>query len=192
MDTLIGVIAVLAGLVTCFYGYPLFRLALILAGLIGGYALGQYLIQTGHPWLSLAVGVVAALALAVLAYPLWSIGVTVSGAVLGFIILGALGVAVNAAQWVVILLGIIGGVSLGFFFYSARDLFVMLTTAFNGAFEVVFGLGWLVPAFAFRRGPGGWLAVTAIVVLGAVGFAVQYGMFKDHKLYTEHMPKKKS
>jgi len=191
MDTLIGVIAVLAGLVTCFYGYPLFRLALILAGLIGGYALGQYLIQTGHPWLSLAVGVVAALALAVLAYPLWSIGVTVSGAVLGFIILGALGVAVNAAQWVVILLGIIGGVSLGFFFYSARDLFVMLTTAFNGAFEVVFGLGWLVPAFAFRRGPGGWLAVTAIVVLGAVGFAVQYGMFKDHKLYTEHLPKKK-
>ncbi|MBM4289294.1 MAG: DUF4203 domain-containing protein [Deltaproteobacteria bacterium] len=191
MDTLMGVIAVLAGLVTCFYGYPLFRLALILAGLIGGYALGQSLVQTGHPWLSLAVGVVAALALAVLAYPLWSIGVTVSGAVLGFIILGAMGVAVGASQLVVILLGIIGGLCLGLFFYSARDLFVMITTAFNGAFEVVFGLGWLVPALAFRRGPGGWLAVTAIVVLGAVGFAVQYGMFKDHKLYTEHLPKKK-
>lgn len=184
MDAWMGIVAVIVGLVTCFYGYPLFRLLLILAGLIGGYALGQNFAQAGHPWLSLAMGVIAALALAALAYPLWSIGVTISGAVLGFAILSAMGVALNASQGGIILLGAIGAMIMGMFFYRARDLFVMLTTALNGAVEVAFGIGWLIPALAFRRGAAGWLAVAAIVVLGAIGFAVQYGMFRDRRTYS--------
>lgn len=188
MDVWMGIAAVIVGLVTCFYGYPLFRILLILAGLIGGYAIGQSFFPAGHPWLSLVVGVLAALALAVLAYPLWSLGVTISGAVLGFMILSAMGVALDASQGVIVLLGAIGAVTLGMFFYRLRDLFVMLTTALNGAVEVVFGLGWLMPALAFRRGGANMLAVAAIVVLGALGFAVQYGRFKDRRTYSEPPP----
>jgi hypothetical protein len=64
----------------------------------------------------------------------------------------------------------------------------MLTTALNGAVEVAFGLGWLFPALAFGRGTANFLAVAAVVVLGAVGFAVQYGMFKDRRTYSEVPP----
>jgi hypothetical protein len=191
MDVWMGIVAVIVGLVTCFYGYPLFRVLLILAGLIGGYALGQSLIQTGHPWVSLGMGLVAAVVLGVLAYPLWSLGVTISGAVLGFIILSAMGVALDASQGVVILLGATGAVILGVLFYHVRDLFVMLTTALNGAVEVVFGLGWLIPVLAVRRGAASWLAVLAIMVIGAIGFAVQYGRFKDRRTYSEFPPAQK-
>ncbi len=185
MDAWMGIVAVIVGLVTCFYGYPLFRVLLVLAGLIVGYGLGQAIVQTGHPWLSLTIGALAALAMAAFAYPLWSIGVTISGAVLGFLILSAVGAALNASQAVTLLLGALGAVLIGILFFRAKDLFVMLTTALNGAVEVAFGLGWLMPALAFRRGASNFMALAIIFVLGALGFAVQYGMFKELRTYSK-------
>ncbi len=188
MDVWIGVGALVVGLVSCFYGYPLFRILLVLAGLIIGYGLGQTLVSGGHPWLSLGVGLLAAVVLALFAYPLWSVGVVLSGGALGFLIFGALASAFSASQLVILLVGAVGAFIIGLLFYQAKDLFVMLTSALNGAVEVVFGLGWLLPVPFFRRGEANLLAFLAIVVLGAVGFAVQYGMFKDRRTYSETPP----
>ena len=184
MDTWLGVAAILVGLAGCFYGYPLFRIFLILAGLIYGYLLGQSLVQASHPWMALLIGLGAAVILAMLAYPLWSIGVIVLGAALGFMIFSSLGVALNASQGVLILLGVLGAALVGFLFYGARDLFVMLATAFNGAVQLVYGLGLIFPALAFGSGRSNFMAVLAVVVLGGFGFAVQYGMFKDRRTYS--------
>ena len=63
------------------------------------------------------------------------------GAALGFMMLGELGLALNFQEIGVILLGILGAIILGFLFYRARDLFVIITTAYNGAVQVVYGLG---------------------------------------------------
>jgi len=184
MEVWMGAAAVVVGLVTCFYGYPLFRLLLVLAGLFVGYGVGQSLVQAGHPWVSLGVGILAAILLAVLAYHFWSLGVTLAGAALGFLILSALAAAAEASQGVILLGGILGALILGLLFYHLRDLLVMVTTALNGAVEVVFGVGWLIPAVAGRRGLSGWPGVAAIVVLAAVGFAVQYRLFKDCLTYS--------
>lgn len=184
MDAWVGIAAIIFGLAGCFYGYPLFRLVLIVAGLIYGYVFGQSLIPAGHPWLALMMGAGAAVVLAVLAYPLWSIGVIVIGGALGFMILGSLGLALNASQGMVVLLGVLGGAVVGYLFFSSRDLFVMLATAFNGAVQVIYGLGLLIPALAFGLGRGNFMAVAAILALGAFGFAVQYGMFKDRRTYS--------
>jgi hypothetical protein len=184
MDTWIGVGAILIGLAGCFYGYPLFRLFLILGGLISGCLLGQSFTPASQPWLALMIGVGAAVILAVLAYPLWSIGVIVIGAALGFMILGALGLALNVSPGAVILMGALGAALVGFLFYGARDLFVMLATAFNGAVQVVYGLGFLLPGLAFGAGRANFLAIVAMLVLGGVGFAAQYGMFKDRRTYS--------
>jgi len=69
-------------------------------------------------------------------------------------------------------------------FYHVRDLFVMLTTAFNGATLVVLGLGWYIPALAFGGGRANLPDIVIMVVLGAFGFAVQYGMFKERRTYS--------
>ena len=70
------------------------------------------------------------------------------GAALGFMILGALGLALNLSPGAVILMGVLGAVVVGLLFYGVRDLFVMLATAFSGATQVVYGLGLLLPALA--------------------------------------------
>jgi len=184
MDAWFGIAAILVGLAGCFYGYPLFRIFLILAGLIYGYLFGHSFVPASHPWLALAIGLGAAVILAMLAYPLWSIGIIMIGAALGFMILSSMGVALKASQGAVILWGVLGASALGFLFYHARDLFVMLATAFNGAVQVVCGLGLVFPALALWSGRANFLPVAAMVVLGGFGFAVQYGMFKDRRTYS--------
>lgn len=185
MDTWFWLASIIVGLASCFYGYPLFRVFLILAGLIYGYLLGQILAPATHPWLSLGIGVVAAVVLAALAYPLWSIGVIIIGGALGFMFLSSVALALSASQIVTLLLGLLGAVALGFLFYTLRDLFVMLSTAFNGAALAVLGLSGYVPALAFRGGQANVLDLLIIVVLGGLGFAVQYGMFKDRRTYSK-------
>jgi len=183
MDAWFGIAAVLVGLASCFFGYPLFRILLILTGLIYGYGLGYSWMPASHPWMSLAIGVGAALVLAALAYPLWSIGVIVVGAALGFMILFSLGSALNVSQTILIVLGVIGAAAVGLLFYHVRDLFVMLTTAFNGAALVVLGLGQHIPALAFG-GKANVLDILIMAGLGALGFAVQYGRFRERRIYS--------
>ncbi len=184
MDAWFGIATILVGLAGCFYGYPLFRIFLILAGLIYGYLFGHCFMPASNPWLSLAIGFGAAVILAMLAYPLWSIGIIIIGAALGFMILSSVGVSLEASQGAVILWGVLGAAALGFLFYHSRDLFVMLSTAFNGAVQVLYGLDLVFPALALWSGRTNFLFVAAIVVLGGFGFAVQYGMFKDRRTYS--------
>lgn len=184
MDVWVGIIAILVGVVSCFYGYPLFRMLLILAGLIGGYAFGQFLVQAGHPWLSLGMGVITAVIMAVLAYPLWSIGFTIAGALVGFALLGEVSISLNISPGMTLLCGLMGAAAFGTLFYHLKDFLVILTTALKGATEVAFGLGWLMPGLAFRPGKVSWVMLVIIVLLGAAGFAVQYSMFKDRRTYS--------
>jgi hypothetical protein len=173
MDAWLGIAAILVGLVSCFYGYPLFRILLILAGFIEGYVLGQSFVPAGYPWIAPVIGIGAAVVLAVLAYPLWSIGVIVIGAALGFLIFSSLGLALHVSPAGVIVQGGLGAAVVGFRFYHARDLFVMLATAFNGAVQIALGLVLLFPALTFQGGRANFLAVMAVLVLGGFGYAVQ-------------------
>jgi hypothetical protein len=184
LDTWMWFAAILAGLGSCFYGYPLFRILLILDGLIYGYLFGHIWAPASHPWLSLTLGIISAIVLALVAYPLWSIGVAVVGAALGFIFLSSIGLVLNTSQVVTILLGLLGAVVLGFLFLKLRDLFVMIATALNGAALLVLGLSVYIPVMAFRGGGGNILDIVIMVVLGAFGFSVQYGMFKDRRTYS--------
>jgi hypothetical protein len=81
-------------------------------------------------------------------------------------------------------MGALGAALVGFLFYGARDFFVMLATALNGAVQVVYGLAFLLPGLAFGGGRANFLAIVAILVLGGSGFATQYGMFKDRRTYS--------
>ena len=183
VDPWIRIIAIIIGLASCFYGYPLFRIFLVLAGLFYGYHYGQAF-YPANPMISLLVGVIVAVILAILAYPLWSIGVIAVGAALGFMILGELGLALNLPETGVILLGMLGALILGFMFYRSRDLFVMVATAYNGAAQVIYGLGLVHAALAIGVGRANFLAVVAMVILGSLGFAAQYSMFKDQRKYS--------
>jgi Domain of unknown function (DUF4203) len=183
VDPWVRIFAIIIGLASCFYGYPLFRVFLVLTGLIYGFIYGQSFYPASHPFFSILIGVAAGLALALLAYPLWSFGVTAVGAAIGFMMLGELGVVLNFQEMGVILLSILGAVVLGLLFYRARDLFVIIATAYNGAVQVIYGIGLFQAARAIELGPQNFPAVAAIVVLGSLGFIIQYTMFKGRRKY---------
>ena len=184
MDFWIRLLAIALGLLSCFYGYPLFRFFLVLAGLFYGYLYGQAFFAHSHPFLAVLMGIGLAVVLAALAYPFWSIGVGAIGAALGFIILSELALALLLPHVGVLLVGVLGAVIVGFAFFQARDFFVMVTTALNGAVQTLYGLGILHGAISFGHGQGNILALLAILILGALGLAVQYGMFKEKRLYS--------
>jgi hypothetical protein len=184
IDPWVRITAIIIGLASCFYGYPLFRIFLVLSGLFYGFLYGQAFYPASHPFMALLIGVIAAVILAFLAYPLWSLGVVAVGAALGFMILGELGLVLNFPEFGVILLGILGAVILGFLFFRARDLFVIVATAYNGAVQVIYGLGLFHAAQAIGLGRRNFLAVAAILVLGSLGFLTQYTMFKDRRTYS--------
>ena len=156
VDPWVRIFAIIIGLASCFYGYPLFRMLLVLTGLMYGFIYGQSFYPASHPFLSILIGVAAAVILALLAYPLWSFGVTAVGAALGFMMLGELGVVLNFQEIGVILLGILGAVILGFLFYRARDLFVIIATAYNGAVQVIYGIRFI------SCSPGHWTRSTKL------------------------------
>jgi hypothetical protein len=184
MDQWFWLAAILVGLVSCFYGYPLFRMLLIVAGLIYGYVLGQTLAPASSPWLSLACGIGFAVVLAVFAYPLWSIGVVLVGAALGFVLLHFIGAALNATPAIIILLGVMGAIVFGILFYNVKDLLVIVATAFNGAALAVFGLSWYIPVMAFGGGRANILDIVVMMVLGGLGFALQFSMFRGKRTYS--------
>lgn len=185
MDFWIRLIAIALGLLSCFYGYPLFRFFLVLAGLFYGYLYGQAFWAAYHPILAVVLGIVLAVILAVLAYPFWSIGVGAIGAALGFMILAELALALNLPHIGVVLVGVLGAVILGFAFFQARDLFVMVATAFNGAVQTLYGLGVVHGALSFGLGQGNILAFVGIIILGSLGLASQYAMFKEKRIYSK-------
>jgi hypothetical protein len=184
MDQWFWLAAIIVGLISCFYGYPLFRILLIAAGLIYGYMLGQILASASHPGLSLALGIVLAVILAVFAYPLWSIGVVLVGAALGFFLLHFVGAALNATPAVIVLLGALGALIFGVLFYFIKDLLVIVATAFNGAALFVFGLGGYIPALTFGGGQANVLDLVVMVVVGGLGFALQFSMFRHRRTYS--------
>jgi hypothetical protein len=184
MDQWFWLAAIVVGLVSCFYGYPVFRILLIVAGLIYGYMLGQILVPASHPTMSLAIGILLAVILAVFAYPLWSIGVVLVGAALGFFLLHFVGAALNTTPATIILLGVLGAIIFGVLFYFIKDLLVIVATAFNGAALFVFGLSWYIPAMTFGRGRANIMDLVVMVVVGGLGFALQFSMFRHRRKYS--------
>jgi hypothetical protein len=184
MDQWFWIAAIIVGLISCFYGYPLFRILLIVAGLIYGYMIGQILAPASHPGLSLALGIILAVVLAAFAYPLWSIGIVLVGAALGFFLLHFVGAALNTTPAVIILLGVMGAIIFGVLFYFIKDLLVIVATAFNGAALTVFGLGGFIPVMAFGGGQANVLDLLVMVVLGGLGFALQFSMFRGRRTYS--------
>lgn len=185
MDFYVRLLAILLGLISCFYGYPLFRFFLVLSGVFYGYVYGQAFLAQYHPLIGLILGVVLAIGLAVLAYPLWSIGVGLIGALFGFMLLAELALVLWLPHVFVWLIGGVGAAIVGFAFFQARDFFVMVTTALNGAVLTLYGLGLIHGDISFGYGRGNILALVIIIILAAAGLTVQYKMFSDRRFYAE-------
>lgn len=197
---------VLAGVAMCFFGYPLLRVALGLGGFACGAAVAAYLAwrHTAPPGVVEAVTRYPEIAEEVLAaldetvVLVWAVCGGIAGAVLSvlleqvgiFVVGGLLGVLLANATMTrlemdiylisVAILALIGGVLA----LLLRRTVIILSTSYNGAGALMFGIYALLKGFAPAEAFGelrafnhdAYVLLGCVVILGSIGAFVQFSV----------------
>jgi hypothetical protein len=173
LDNVTGQLLVLLvfGLLQLFFGYPLFRILVVLAGAAIGFAYGPALLTglTGRPvepWMAATAALVAAIVLGVLAWlAFWAV-VFLWGASVGYSLLDAASAT--------ILLPILGAILLGVLAVVFQRILIVALTALTGAWLTTVTVGELIGLAPPRRPrfdevePLLLVVVLALALLGAI------------------------
>ncbi|HQF38091.1 MAG TPA: DUF4203 domain-containing protein [Opitutaceae bacterium] len=173
------------GLLDCFFGYRVFRLAVALLGalvlgLLATSAAGQWL-GGGEvvSWVAFAVGAVLGL---VLSFAFYLVGVFLAGFSFGYSVTLALVPFTGPAATV--LIGAVAGTVCGLLALMMQRLLISAATAFGGAFRVALaaafffdGLDWQFYLHSPEQIPallvGRWWVTVLTLGLGLIGLATQ-------------------
>lgn len=189
-NLIIGILAILLGLVVAFAGYPLFRLVLPIVGLIYGFQIANAVFSS---WLiGVIVGVVLALVLAAFAYAIWSVAIGFAGALLGMGIGASIGASLNLWGWLTFVIALALGILFFILAMILKDPFVMISTALSGAGMVAFGASTLLPFIFGRPDAPNFLHWVVWLAVAVIGYGVQYAMFSTARRYGDLMTESQS
>ncbi len=198
-NLILGIAAIVIGLICCYAGYGVWRIALVIGGFILGYQIGHALIidtWESQWFLAVLLGIAVSLVVGLLAYFLWSISIVLAGAVFGasagISLAGALGL--NTSGVIAITFAVIGLIIGLVLALMLKDLMVVIIMALAGAGAIVHGIVLILPFLSFLQDPSGWFTtIIQIIVIGALaitGILAQlrmYGPRFDGDLYFEEV-----
>jgi hypothetical protein len=147
-DIVLGVLAILVGLMLCFGGQMFLRFVFPIWGAFAGFSFGAGLVAawSDESFLGSAfgviLGIVFALIFAIFAYFFYAAGVVIAMAAIGFAIGSGLMVALGIDwNWVAVIVGVVVGALLGVgaVIINAPMLLLILVSSFAGAIVVVTG-----------------------------------------------------
>lgn len=198
---IVGIIAILVGLGLCFAGLKYFLLLLPVWGAIVGFVIGSnmmhHLFGLEHPFLGgttgIIVGIVVAVAFAILSYLYYYFAVIVAGGAIGFLagigIMGIIGLNGPVAWIVGIVVAVIFAIA---FIQLAMPIWLAIwATAIGGASAIITGLAVLLGTVkvadmnygfltALWNAPNvGIIWIAAGVVLAIVGVFAQLRMIGE-------------
>lgn len=162
------------GLLLLFFGYPLFRILVVLAGAAVGWTYGPALLTglTGRPvepWMALSAALVAAVVLGLLAWlAFWAV-VFLWGAGIGYAILDAASTT--------LLLPLLGGLVVGVLTVVFQRILIVTLTALSGAWIAAISgaaLVGLTPPRGPRFDAVEPLLLIVVLVLTLVGAIAQF------------------
>lgn len=146
---LIGILAIVVGLVFCFRGVVAMRIVITIWGAFVGLNLGAGIVSalTGDGFLSSflgwIVGILIAVVFALLAYLYYSVAVILAMASIGFVVGSAVMAAIGVTwNWVIVLVGVAVGVLLAIAAIALNlpAILLVVLSAFGGSTAVVGGL----------------------------------------------------
>ncbi len=173
------------GLLDCFFGYRIFRVAVALLGalVVGLFVAGLATQWFGSGdlvfWTSFAGGAVLGFVISFAAY---LVGVFLAAFSFGYVLV--LGLSPVLGTSATLLVGALAGAVCGVLALVMQRLFVSAATAFTGAFRVALALAFFLEGLDWQyylRSPeqvpaliaGRWWVAAVILGLGLVGLAVQ-------------------
>ena len=184
-----ALVLLLGGIVSCFFGYRLFRIVLAIFGfVIGALIPSSFLPMSSGTWTMLAVALVGGLLGAGVLIAAYFVGVALVGAGLGAVAANLMFSATgqDPHYLVLVLMTLLGAAAA---MYLQR-YFIIVGTAFGGAWTLIVGAAALFGdstalaaaaandvwvAYPLNPAPGrGWVKL-AWIVLGLIGATVQLG-----------------
>ena len=184
----------IGGVISCFFGYRLFRIVLTIAGFILGAAMASSIFGVSDTGPMLAAAIIGGLAGAALLFAAYFVGVALVGAGLGALIANLLFAAGDhdPRPLMVVLFSVAGAIGS---IYLQR-YFIIVGTAFGGAWTLIVGALALVGdraamaaavsgdvwvVYPLDPAPGRQWVRLAWFVLGLIGVAVQMGVTGGEK-----------
>lgn len=194
---LFAVLAILVGLGLAFMGYAAFRILLPIVGFLAGLWLGMDIVKEfamNFPLMGVSLGLILGLVLgaifAAVAYLVYSLAIVIFGLALGYALgagfMYAIGLQTPFLNFIV---GIVVAIAVGYAFMRVDmpKLYIIALTAFGGASALIAGIlvlfGQIPPSqlglsFVNPYIAQSWFWILVWVIIGSVGFAVQYQMVK--------------
>ena len=184
----IAIVAIVIGVLMCFFGYRLFKAWLSVAGLFLGAYLGYYLggLLGGDVW-PIVAAVVLGIVLAVVAYWLYKIGAVLIGALLGagLVLVVASTWGIDAQWWIAVIGAAVGALVAGLFIKE----FIIIGSSLNGATMLTVGVYALITGTDYMADqsralltfPWYILAIVAVVTVAAAIYQFRY-VKVDHDL----------
>ena len=181
-----ALLAIVAGILICFWGYRILKVTLgiigFIAGAYGGWELGVSFIHAS-PEIALGCALIGGLVCMGLSLWLYLLGIFLVGVTAGVVMAAAFfsGTTHQAPPIVFLTLPIVFGVIA----LVAQKFMIVVSTAFGGSYLIVAGvwpfiLGtkasriWLHPAESASPGTLGYAALVLWLVLAVVGVTVQF------------------
>jgi hypothetical protein len=180
-------LALVAGLLTCFWGYRILKITLGITGFIFGIAAGSSFglsVAPGNDVVALICGLVAGVIGAALCVWLFFLGVFLLGASTGAIVGAAICSAAAIQPQPIIL--IVVSIVFGLIALALQKFMIILSTAFGGSYLVTAGILHFItgaqtasPPWLSHLQPGsagllGYAALAFWIILGVCGVSVQY------------------
>ncbi len=190
-----AILAIVAGILTCFWGYRIVKVSLAIFGfVVGAYAGYEAGISLLHASNELALGCALVGGLVGMGLCLWLyfLGVFLVGATAGTIVAAA--VFSGVGQQLQPILYLVFPIVFGIIALIAQKFMIVLCTAFSGAYLVVAGIWpfvapgqdfsriWLHPSQSGSAGTLGYAALAVWLVVGIAGVRVQ---FRSHRTKVE-------
>jgi hypothetical protein len=184
-----AVVLLIGGIISCFFGYRLFRIVLAIFGFIIGAFLASSVFGASNTGPMLAAAVVGGLVGAAILFLAYFVGVALAGASLGAVVANIAFSAGDRAPnlYAVILLSVIGAAMATYL----QRYFIIVFTAFGGAWTIIVGAMALIGdpaalkaaasgdvwvAYPLNPAPGQRWVPIAWIVLGLIGAGVQLGV----------------
>lgn len=190
-DVIFGLVAIAAGALFCFRGYLAFRIVIPVWGAFVGFGAGAGLVasitgdgflRTGVAW---AVGLVTAIAFAVLAYLFFEVAIVIGMVSIGFALGTSAMVALDVSwTWLVVLVGVVVGALLAAVAIAVDlpMLLLVVLSALGGASAITTGVMLLAGTIDTRdfddddlttRAADGWWWYAVYIGLAVAGIVIQ-------------------
>lgn len=192
---LFAILAIVVGLGLSFMGYAAFRILLPILGFLAGLWLGMDIVKDfsmNYPLLGVSLGLILGLVLggifAAIAYFVYSLAIVIFGVSLGYALGAGFMLLIGFPNGILtFLVGVVVAVAMGILFMRTDmpKLYIIGLTAFAGASALIAGVlvlfGQIPPSelgLSFVNAYIGqsWFWILIWVILGTVGFFVQYQM----------------